>query len=122
MSDEATPAKARLTDGLGPLVPCPLCGGRSGYSLRGGETYRWWNVQCADCGRTVDECASDRRTQLGTVLPTRWIHADDAWNAAGAHAERLRRLLERYRDETPIGHQPHMVAHQADEALGRPNV
>ena len=33
--------------------------------------------------------------------------------------ERLRALLARYRDETPLGHQPHMIAHQADEALGR---
>lgn len=31
----------------------------------------------------------------------------------------LRRLLARYRDETPLGHQPHMIAHEADEALGR---
>jgi hypothetical protein len=31
----------------------------------------------------------------------------------------LRKLLARYRDETPLGHQPHMIAHQADEALGR---
>jgi len=31
----------------------------------------------------------------------------------------LRRLLTRYRDETPTGHQPHMIAHQADDALGR---
>lgn len=30
----------------------------------------------------------------------------------------LRQLLARYRDETPLGHQPHMIAHQADEALG----
>lgn len=29
----------------------------------------------------------------------------------------LRRLLARYRDETPLGHQPHMIAHQVDEAL-----
>lgn len=35
----------------------------------------------------------------------------------------LRRLLTRYRDETPLGHQPHMIAHLADGALGRgPNV
>ena len=31
----------------------------------------------------------------------------------------LHRLLARYRDETPLGHQPHMIAHQADGALGR---
>jgi hypothetical protein len=31
----------------------------------------------------------------------------------------LRRLLARYSDETPLGHQPHMIAHLADKALGR---
>ena len=29
----------------------------------------------------------------------------------------LRRLLTRYRNETPLGHQPHMIAHEADKAL-----
>ena len=29
----------------------------------------------------------------------------------------LRRLLTRYRNETPLGHQPSMIAHEADEAL-----
>jgi len=33
--------------------------------------------------------------------------------------ERLRILLARYRDETPLGHQPHMIAHLVDRALGR---
>jgi hypothetical protein len=33
--------------------------------------------------------------------------------------ERLRMLLARYRDETPLGHQPHMIAHLVDKALGR---
>ena len=54
--------------------------------------------------------------------------AHAAGYAAGVAAEReqlrtenaeLRRLLARYRDETPLGHQPHMIAHQVDEALGR---
>ena len=31
----------------------------------------------------------------------------------------LRSLLVRYRDEVPLGHQPHMLAHLVDEALGR---
>ena len=30
----------------------------------------------------------------------------------------LRRLVARYLDETPLGHQPHMIAHQAEAALG----
>lgn len=47
-----------------------------------------------------------------------------AREAAARQAERetvaeLRRLLARYRDETPLGHQPHMIAHLADKALGR---
>lgn len=79
--------------GVVPLVACPLCGGGKGYSLRDGATYRWWNVQCNDCGRIVDECSSDRRTQLGTELPGRWPAADAAWNAAGAHAESLRECI-----------------------------
>lgn len=31
----------------------------------------------------------------------------------------LRRLLARYRDETPLGHQPHMIAGEVDSALAR---
>ena len=36
-----------------------------------------------------------------------------------AEIERLRALLARYRDETPLGHQPHMIAAEVDAALGR---
>jgi septal ring factor EnvC (AmiA/AmiB activator) len=36
-----------------------------------------------------------------------------------AQIRALHILLARYRDETPICHQPHMIAHQADAALGR---
>lgn len=31
--------------------------------------------------------------------------------------ERLRGLLRRYRDETPLGHQPHMIAGEVDDVL-----
>ena len=45
----------------------------------------------------------------------KWVsHAD-----AKVEIERLRGLLTRYRDETPLGHQPHMIAHLVDEVLGR---
>jgi cell division protein FtsB len=36
-----------------------------------------------------------------------------------AENSELRRLIERYRNETPLGHQPHMIAHEADAALGK---
>ena len=32
--------------------------------------------------------------------------------------ERLR-LVKRYRAETPLGHQPHMIAHEADAAIAK---
>lgn len=32
---------------------------------------------------------------------------------------RLHILLARYRDEVPLGHQPHMIAHLVDAELGR---
>ena len=51
----------------------------------------------------------------------------DAWVIAGqamqnaehlvAKVARLRELLQRYRTETPLGHQPHMIAHAAADAL-----
>jgi len=40
-------------------------------------------------------------------------------DAADSQIRALHILLARYRDETPICHQPHMIAHQADAALGR---
>ena len=43
----------------------------------------------------------------------------DVITSAFAEIGRLRQLLARYRDETPLGHQPHMIAHEADAALGR---
>lgn len=79
------------------LVPCPLCGGRSGYRLAPGSTYRWWGVQCSDCGDQVTECSGDRRTQFDRPLPDRWSAADEAWNAAGQYAESLRADAERFR-------------------------
>jgi len=38
---------------------------------------------------------------------------------AADELEKLRALLARYRDETPIAHQPHMLAHLVDKALCR---
>lgn len=34
-------------------------------------------------------------------------------------APELLALLIRYRRETPLGHQPHMIAHEADEAIAK---
>ena len=93
MTEEATPREGGLSDGLGQLVPCPLCGANKGYTLGEGSTYRWWRVSCADCGGDLGECRSDGRTHFGDTFPERWEGADEAWNEAGAYANRLRQAL-----------------------------
>jgi hypothetical protein len=80
---------SELNGGLEPLVPCPMCGGKAGYYLSEGSTYRWWNVDCLDCARTIDECSSDRRMTVGSALPARWDSADYVWNDAGDYANKL---------------------------------
>jgi hypothetical protein len=40
---------------------------------------------------------------------------------AAAIGDELLALVVRYRTETPLGHQPHMIAHQADAAIARAN-
>ncbi|WP_147127782.1 hypothetical protein [Shimia ponticola] len=42
-----------------------------------------------------------------------------ATRQAADEIELLRGLLARYRDQTPIGHQPHMIVSEVDQALGR---
>lgn len=39
--------------------------------------------------------------------------------AVSDHIAELERLLRRYRTETPLGHQPHMIAHEVDAILGK---
>lgn len=39
---------------------------------------------------------------------------------AEARVRALEVLLMRYRNETPLGHQPHMIANEVDEALATP--
>ena len=77
------------------LAPCPMCGGTKGYTLHDGSTYRWWVVQCADCGRDVSECRSNGSTNLHDPKPERWNAADESWNDAGAHAAALAAEVER---------------------------
>ncbi len=90
----AEPLALWLNDQLGPrLVACPMCGADKGYTLSEGSTYRWWRMNCADCGRDVDECRSDNRARLGGILPDRCESADHAWNEAGAYAQKLRDAL-----------------------------
>ena len=58
MTTEATPREVGCNEGLGPLVPCPLCGADKGYTLTDGSTYRWWVVSCAGCGHDLGAAAT----------------------------------------------------------------
>lgn len=89
-------------DTLPALVACPMCGAAHGYTLSEGDTYRWWDVHCAACGRLVDTCGSDRRTVLGTYLPKRWPAADETWNAAGKHAAQQAAEVQRLKEHAVI--------------------
>ena len=72
------------------LVPCPLCGGASGYTLKNGSTYRWHYAYCASCGEVVAECCAGELRFEEEPPTTRTAEADTAWNEAGAYAEGLR--------------------------------
>jgi hypothetical protein len=89
----AEPLALRLSEGLGPLVACPLCGGHGGYELLLGSTYRWWWVRCVDCGSDLAECRADRALMPGQPFPKRWPAADCSWNELGAYADKLHAAL-----------------------------
>lgn len=63
------------------LKPCPFCGGTD-ISVTEGETFRWVNATCAECGAQSGEV----RVAVRGVLPSdQWrakcdAHAFKAWN------------------------------------------
>ena len=61
------------------------------------------------------------RTDSGVIANMRYV--GQVTNKANARliaaAPELLSLLKRYRDETPIGHQPHMIAHEADVLIDK---
>ena len=81
------------------LVPCPLCGDDNGYALKPGSTHRWWIPLCMGCGEQISECRSDPDAPYNAPLPDRWALADEAWNAAGKHAQGLRDEIARLRTQ-----------------------
>jgi hypothetical protein len=54
------------------------------------------------------------RSEMAVLLDDLRAHNfDDAADVI----ENLTRLLKRYREETPLGHQPHMIADEVDKTL-----
>lgn len=59
----------------------------------------------------------DRAEQLRTEVARRVEGFADRAEQLEARAERLADALRRYRNEVPLGHQPHMLAHEVDALL-----
>jgi len=64
-----------------------------------------------ELGMPDNGCNSTENT-ITAIRLLHAVHRDDE-----AEITRLRGLLRRYRNETPLCHQPHMLAHLVDEAL-----
>lgn len=91
------------------LLPCPLCGDSKGYTLRERSTHRWWVVECAACGRPVDEA----RAMYPRETTPRTDAADIVWNEAAKHADALRHELDDMRRQYEIASgaaQMHMIS------------
>ena len=56
----------------------------------------------------------------GRVYKRQYEQACQDHATAMAEITLLRALLRRYRTETPLGHQPHMISHEVDAALAVP--
>lgn len=56
--------------------------------------------------RELDDCSSRLDRQAANAI--RDLHTQ---------RNNMLFLLKRYREETPLGHQPHMIAHLVDEAI-----
>jgi len=106
----------RLRDDLADALDCKA----------GGPTALSMVIAERDTLRAQLAASEARAERLDAMLQHR---ADEAaemermlraeFDKASAQMRTLHILLARYRDETPAGHQPHMIAHQADAALGR---
>jgi hypothetical protein len=62
---------------------------------------------------------TDILKRLRIILPGQSEGQTRLEEEAAQKIELLTSLLSRYRDETPLGNQPHMIAHLVDDALGR---
>lgn len=53
-AENDTPGLVRLSDGLGPLMACRMCGGKPyAYDMRGTDTHELCTVECGSCDHDV---------------------------------------------------------------------
>lgn len=82
----------------------------------------------ANASKFKDEQAANARRIVACVNACKDIPTDDlerfgltalnvTANKIAEQRDQLLALVKRYRNETPIGHQPHMICHLVDEAI-----
>jgi hypothetical protein len=81
------------------LHPCPLCGDRSGYTVKLQDDPKYWDVACKACETVVSDIKADN---LKYKLPQgRTPKADEAWNKAAQYAKGLLDEIEALRKAQP---------------------
>lgn len=107
MNNEQKERLVTIAATSGFLYPCPICGSNErddgSYTFARGESYRFWNLHCSDCGERIAECESDRNTDLAVPEKgTKWLPADIAWNTNSYYAWVLKtelRIMKGFREE-----------------------
>lgn len=74
-----------------------------------------WRVVSCDKSKWVDILDCDDAVITMCLMPKEAAHIVHAVNNHDA----LVALLTRYRNETPLGNQPYMIAHEVDAALAK---
>lgn len=112
------PTKAQ-TDTPGTLEDKPVGGD---FSLRAFNVVRC--LAQAEFRSEIDRCKDEAEYLMSTLRGEKQadylrVHFPELDEIASlrARVEVLVDLLARYRNETPLGHQPHMIAHVADAAI-----
>ena len=102
-----------IRETTGRRITCPACGGV-------GQTGQQHFGTCPRCNGEgiVDDVGAARRQSTDPTTPEE-ARLRLMLTQRQREIERLHALLARYRDETPLGHQPHMIAAEVDAALGR---
>ena len=62
-----------------------------------------------------EEYSRREHTEIGKIDFLAALHEYGA--EVEAERDALRKMLIRYRNEVPLGHQPHMIAHEVDAAM-----
>lgn len=80
--------------------------------------FRWWQAARKWQRDELLTAAPKPKEEMSTENADKQIEQLEAEVERNRAAiDELVRLLSRYRNETPLGNQPHMIAHEADTAI-----